>query len=142
MTLKRFGVSVPEDLLNEFDKIVEKRGYIGRSEAIRDAMRLYISEAEWESEQEGKAATLTVVYKHTPSLMTGLVKAQHVADAEVIASTHVHLTHSYCLEVMAIRGTREAIERLASTISGMSGVTYSRLFAFSLPDEDENDHHH
>ncbi|MGY5854807.1 MAG: nickel-responsive transcriptional regulator NikR [Candidatus Thorarchaeota archaeon] len=142
MVLKRFGVSVPEDLLTEFDKIVEKRGYIGRSEAIRDAMRLYISEAEWESEQEGKAATLTVVYQHTPSLMTGLVKAQHVADAEVISSTHVHLSHSYCLEVMAIRGKREAIEKLAGKISGMSGVAYSRLFAFSLPDEDEHDHHH
>ncbi len=141
MVLKRFGVSVPEELLSEFDKIVEKRGYIGRSEAIRDAMRLYISEVEWESEQEGKAATLTVVYKHTPTLMTGLVKAQHVADAEVISSTHVHLTHSHCLEVMTIRGQRNAIEKLAGKVAGMSGVTFSRLFAFSLPD-DEIDHHH
>ena len=38
MALKRFGVSVPEDLLEKFDKLVEKKGYVGRSEAIRDAM--------------------------------------------------------------------------------------------------------
>ena len=54
MTLKRFGVSIPEDLLEKFDKLVEKKEYVGRSEAIRDAMRSYISQTEWEADQDGE----------------------------------------------------------------------------------------
>jgi metal-responsive CopG/Arc/MetJ family transcriptional regulator len=36
--LKRFGVSIPEDLLEQFDVLVKAKRYVGRSEAIRDAM--------------------------------------------------------------------------------------------------------
>lgn len=142
MALKRFGVSIPEDLLEEFDQLVEKRGYVGRSEAIRDAMRLFLSQVQWESEQGGKAATLTIVYEHKPNLMAQLIKVQHDAEAQVISTTHVHLTHSHCLEVMTVKGTREGIERLASKISGLSGIVFSKLFAFSLPDIDEHDQGH
>jgi CopG family nickel-responsive transcriptional regulator len=142
MKLKRFGVSVPQDLLDRFDSLVEKKKYVGRSEAIRDAMRLFISQDDWESEQGGKSATLTIVYKHKPSLMSALVESQHVSSVEVIATTHVHLSHTHCLEVMTMRGSRDGIEQLANKISGLSGVTFSKLFTFSLPDDDSHSHPH
>ena len=142
MTLKRFGVSVDTDLLTKFDQIIEKFGYVGRSEAIRDAMRIFISEKEWEFEQEGKAATLTVVYSHKPKLMSEMIQIQHSAKAEVISSIHIHLSHSHCLEVITLRGTRIQIEELASQISGLTGVSFSKLFTFTLPDDVEEEHQH
>ncbi|MHA1961376.1 MAG: nickel-responsive transcriptional regulator NikR [Candidatus Thorarchaeota archaeon] len=142
MKLKRFGVSIPEDLLDRFDTLVEKRDYVGRSEAIRDAMRLFISQDDWESEQGGKSATLTIVYRHKPSLMTALIESQHRSGVEVIATTHVHLSHSHCLEVMAMRGSRDGIKQLANKISGLSGVTFSKLFTFSLPRDENHGHSH
>ena len=57
MKLKRFGVSIPEDLLSKFDEIVLEKGYVGRSEAIRDAMRLYITRHSEETGQEGEFAS-------------------------------------------------------------------------------------
>ncbi len=137
MTIKRFGVSVPKDLLDRFDRIVETKGYVGRSEAIRDAMRGYISQCEWESDQGGNRATLSVVYQHKPRLMAQLVSAQHEAEAHVISSVHIHLTHSHCLEVLALEGNRADIEKLADKIGGLSGVEFVRLFAFSLSNDDE-----
>ena len=140
--LKRFGVSVPEELLKSFDEIVEKMGYVGRSEAIRDAMRMYISEKEWEFEQEGKAATLTIVYAHKPKLMNDMIRAQHSTKVHIISSTHIHLSHSHCLEVIALRGERKEIEDFANQIAGFTGVSFSRLFAFALPEGIEGDDHH
>lgn len=137
LTIKRFGVSVPEDLLDRFDEIVEIKGYVGRSEAVRDAMRACISQCEWESGQEGNRATLSVVYEHKPRLMTELVNAQHDAAAHVISTVHIHLTRSHCLEVLALEGKRADIENLANKIGGLSGVEFARLFAFSLSDRDE-----
>ena len=43
--LKRTSISVPEDLLTEFDEASWQRGYVDRSEAVRQAMRMAI--AEW-----------------------------------------------------------------------------------------------
>ena len=37
--LSRTGVSLEEDLLKEFDRLIAKRGYQNRSEAIRDLIR-------------------------------------------------------------------------------------------------------
>ena len=144
ITVKRFGVSIPEDLLEKFDKLVEKKGYIGRSEAIRDAMREYISQFEWssESEQEDIMASLNIVYKHKPRLMSDLMRVQHDAHAQVISTVHVHATHSHCLEVITLKGTRKSIEELADKISGLKGIEYVRLFTFFLPESDDVGHGH
>ncbi|MGZ4952280.1 MAG: ribbon-helix-helix protein, CopG family, partial [Halobacteriota archaeon] len=37
--LMRIGVSIPAQLLSEFDAVTKRRGYSSRSEAIRDAIR-------------------------------------------------------------------------------------------------------
>ncbi|MFZ1764828.1 MAG: ribbon-helix-helix protein, CopG family, partial [Nitrospira sp.] len=34
--LARFGVSLDQDLLADFDRLIERRRYTNRSEAIRD----------------------------------------------------------------------------------------------------------
>ena len=37
--LSRTGVSLDEELLSEFDRLITKRGYKNRSEAFRDLIR-------------------------------------------------------------------------------------------------------
>ena len=37
--LARIGIAIPEDLLEEFDRLIKKRGYKTRSEAVRDLVR-------------------------------------------------------------------------------------------------------
>ena len=140
--MKRFGVSVPSDLLDRFDEMVENKGYVGRSEAIRDAMRNYITQSEWESEQAGKHAALNIVYRHKPSLMANLIECQHSAKAHVTSTVHVHLTEAHCLEILTIEGEREDIQSLADEIGGLSGIEYVRLFPFVLVDDEESHGHH
>jgi CopG family nickel-responsive transcriptional regulator len=142
MTLKRFGVSIPEDLLEKFDKLVEKKAYVGRSEAIRDAMRAYISQTEWEADQEGTMANLNIVYQHKPKLMADLMKAQHDEHTHVVSTVHVHISKSHCLEVITLKGDRRSIERLANRVSGLKGIEYVRIFTFVLPEDGEIDHPH
>lgn len=142
MALKRFGVSIPEDLLEEFDKLVDERRYIGRSEAIRDAMRAYISKSKWETGDQQVMASLNVVYCHKPKLMADLIKVQHTSQAHVISTVHIHVSQSHCLEVITMRGSKESVTKLASTISGISGIEYAELFTFSLPELGEDEHVH
>ncbi|MFX1262530.1 MAG: nickel-responsive transcriptional regulator NikR [Promethearchaeota archaeon] len=140
--LKRFGVSIPTDLLKQFDALVKAKRYVGRSEAIRDAMRLLISQWEIENNQEGNAATLSVVYRHRAKLMAELTNTQHDSTANVISTMHVHLTPSHCMEVLTLSGSQEEIQKLADRVSGLSGVDFTKLFSFVVPESSENDHAH
>jgi CopG family nickel-responsive transcriptional regulator len=142
MALKRFGVSIPEDLLEDFDRLVKERNYVGRSEAIRDAMRAYISECAWEIGSQQIVASLNIVYKHKPRLMESLIKAQHDSKANVISTLHVHVSSSSCMEVITLTGTKDSITGLANRISGISGIEFVKLFSFSLPDDAETIHSH
>ncbi len=142
MVLKRFGVSIPEKLLAEFDKIVEERGYIGRSEAIRDAMRTYISESRWESGGTNMMASLNIVYSHKPKIMADLIRVQHNSEAHVISTVHVHMSKSHCMEVITLRGSNDAIVKLANTVAGISGIEYSKLFTYALSEGENFEHDH
>jgi len=128
--------------LEKFDKLVEKKEYVGRSEAIRDAMRSYISQTEWEADQEGAMASLNIVYKHKPKLMANLIEAQHNTLAHVVSTVHVHVSQNHCLEVIILKGDRKSIESLANKVSGLTGIEYVRLFTFVLPEVSEKGHYH
>lgn len=142
MTMKRFGVSIPEDLLEDFDRIVEEKGYIGRSEAIRDAMRSYISEAKWETGGDNMMASLNIVYGHKPKIMADLIKVQHNSEAHVISTVHVHMTKTHCLEVITLKGSKDSILKLANTVAGISGIEFAKLFTFSLTEGENFEHGH
>ena len=44
----RFGISIDEKLLENFDTLIEEKGYVNRSEAIRDLIRAALVELKWE----------------------------------------------------------------------------------------------
>jgi CopG family nickel-responsive transcriptional regulator len=141
MGLKRFGVSIPEDLLKQFDGVVDRIGYVGRSEAIRDAMRLFIVKHQLESEDALGFASLNIVYEHKPRLMATLVKYQHDSNVEVISTLHTHISHTHCFEILTMRGSLEGIQKMADKIGGLKGIEYIELFSFAMPDIEMNHHH-
>ena len=141
MKTKRFGVSIPENLLDEFDELVSRKEYVGRSEAIRDAMRLFISKNKWDAEDTEGFASLNIVYEHRPQLTAALLEIQHDAEVEVISTLHTHITRTHCFEVITMRGNKRGIRRVADRIGGITGIEFLELFTFSLP-EGTPAHHH
>ena len=109
-TLIRTGISLESDLLERFDRVIHKKGYKNRSEAIRDLVRDY-AVAEDVEENRTVVGTLTMVYDHhRPKLSEQLIEAQHHAENKVLAATHVHLDHHNCLEVIIMRGRSSEVQ--------------------------------
>jgi CopG family nickel-responsive transcriptional regulator len=130
MKLMRFGISMPEELLQEFDHYIKARNYQNRSEAIRDLIRDRLVEEEWSDVQEGLevVGTITFVYNHHKrELVNALLHVQHDYDSSVLASQHIHLDHNHCLEVTVVRGNTEVICDLANKIKSMKGVKHAAL---------------
>jgi CopG family transcriptional regulator, nickel-responsive regulator len=125
--LSRTGVSLDEGLLNEFDRLITKRGYKNRSEAFRDLIREALL-SETVDLNRPVVGTLTLVYDHhVPNLSEKLTDAQHSAGAMVLAATHVHLDHHYCLEVIIMKGRSKEIQGIADRILALRGVELGKL---------------
>jgi len=125
--LSRTGVSLEDDLLEEFDRLLAKRGYANRSEAFRDLIREALLT---DSVMSNKPAvgTLTLVYDHhVPSLGQKLTEIQHRAGAMVLAATHVHLDNHYCLEVIIMKGRSREIQAIADSMLALRGVELGKL---------------
>ena len=130
MELTRFGISMPEELLREFDRYIKARNYQNRSEAIRDLIRDRLVEDEWSDIEQAQevVGTITFVYSHHKrELVNALLKVQHRYESLVLASQHIHLDHDHCLEVTVVRGSTETISDLANEIKSMKGVKHTAL---------------
>jgi CopG family nickel-responsive transcriptional regulator len=126
--IERVGVSLDKKLLAGFDQLIGKQGYTNRSEAIRDLIRESLSKDKLAEPSASAVAGVFLVYDHhSTKLSEKLVSLQHNHLLQVIASTHVHLDHDNCLEVIILKGKVREIEKLANNIAALKGVKLSRV---------------
>lgn len=135
--LMRVGISLPENLLNKFDEIINQRGYSSRSEGVRDAIRSYIVNFEWMSDVQGeRVGVITIVYSHTQrGLEDNITEIQHDFGALIQSSLHVHLDHDNCLEVVVLRGEGQEVRKAAERMMSLKGVKHVKLTTTSLGKE-------
>lgn len=126
--LKRFGVSLEDDLLIQFDKLIEEKGYTNRSEAIRDLIRDRLVKEEWVDEEKETAGAVLIVYDHHQyELAQKMTDAQHKHVDSIISSLHVHLDHHNCLEIVVLRGKARVIKEIADRIISTKGVKFGQF---------------
>ncbi len=127
--ITRIGVSLPANLLEKFDRIIEERGYSSRSEGIRDAIRAYIVEYEWMKGETGdQIGTITYIYDHSQrGLVNELMDIQHDYLDMIRSSTHIHLDKENCFEVIVLRGDAKRMRELAEKIMALRGVKHVKL---------------
>jgi len=126
--ITRFGVSIEPNLLSKFDKMIKKEGYSNRSEAIRDIIRKNLI-IEKNKDPDAKAiGTLTMIYDHHSGNLTNrLLGLQHDHHNEILSTTHIHVDHHNCLEVLVLKGKTGNIQKLADTIKALKGIKHGEL---------------
>ena len=125
--LVRFGVSINSELLGKFDELIESKGYAKRSEAIRDLIRDYLVEHEWEKDAETMGAVTVVYDHHVRELTESLTALQHEFHSSIISSMHVHVDEHNCLEVIVIRGKGSKVKEIADRLISTKGVKHGKL---------------
>lgn len=124
----RFGISIDDTLLGKFERQIEQKGYINRSEAIRDLIRASLVEDQWAMEDEETVATVTLVYNHhVRDLSDKLTEHQHTHHDQIISALHVHLDAHNCLEVLVVRGKARQVKQIAHELIGVKGVKHGKL---------------
>lgn len=127
-TLKRFGISMEGSLLRRFDSLVKQRGYENRSEAIRDLVREALIQQTWEDGEQIIAGSILLFYDHHQrNLMEEMTKIQHSVHDVILATTHFHLNHDSCLELIVVKGKAKDIQELSNKLTSLKGVSYGNF---------------
>lgn len=126
--LARIGIAIPEDLLEEFDRLIAQRGYTNRSEAFRDLVRNELVNEISASPDAEVYGAITLIYDHHARLLLDkLNNLQHRYFASIMSSVHVHLDHDNCLEAILVRGKSSQVQDLANALIATKGVKHGRL---------------
>lgn len=146
--LVRFGVSIEERLLKDFDRMIKSRKWANRSEAIRDLVRRELIQSQWQEAGVAKddqtpvgrrrqvVGTVTMLYDHHKrELPEKIIDMQHRHSAEALSSLHIHLDERNCLEVVVVRGKAAEVRALADSLIGTKGVKHGELVMSGVREE-------
>jgi len=134
----RFGVSIDEKLLDRFDALINEKGYVNRSEAIRDLIRDMLVKEDVSDPNSEVIGTLTLVYSHdVREIADKLNDLQHDNYKYIISSVHVHMDEHNCLEVLLMRGTAQQVKKIADNLLAIKNVRHGKLTVTTTVDYHE-----
>lgn len=140
--LVRFGISMPQSLIEQYDRLIVLQGYDNRSEAIRDLTRKALLTSSSIQPDDTVAGTIVMVYDHhIRDLPITLMELQHNYHHAIISTMHIHLNHQQCLEILVVRGKVQKLRELQQRIQVLKGVGYAELSVTHV-DEHGNSHEH
>ena len=126
--LVRISISLEAGLARQLARVARGSRYTNRSAFVRDLVRQRVVQQEWSEAHHAVVATITLVYDHhTRELLERLVDIQHRHAEQILASTHVHLSHEMCAEMIMVRGKPARVRRLADEMSKQRGVLHASL---------------
>jgi CopG family nickel-responsive transcriptional regulator len=126
--LVRISISLEQGLAQRLERLVRGSRYTNRSEFVRDLVRQRLVEQEWAAARHAVVATITLVYDHHVRELVGrLTHIQHDYPGQILATTHVHLSHELCAEMIMVRGKPARIRQLADELRQQRGVLHATL---------------
>ena len=132
--MERFTISLDESLARQFDELIAARGYVNRSEAVRDLIRGAIEADRQRAVPSGHCvANLSYVYNHHErELAERLTGLQHDHHNLTVAALHTHLDHDHCLESVILKGETAAVRQFADALTAERGVRHGQLNVIAL----------
>lgn len=134
-TVARIAVSLPPKLLTEFDGLINRMGYANRSEAIRDAVRHYMTKNSPTKEKGARIGIISILYDHDKHGVSDvLTDLQHNYHSLIQSSIHIHLDAHNCMELVIARGDAKKITEIKDRLTTVSGVKHTDLLLSEIAD--------
>ncbi|MDL1970202.1 MAG: nickel-responsive transcriptional regulator NikR [Candidatus Desulfofervidaceae bacterium] len=131
----RFGISIEESLLKNFDRFIRSKGYKNRSQAIAQCLRAYLTQEQGLKATGVVTGVIILVYNHEKrELVNTLINLQHRFLGTVISTLHIHLSRHECLEVIVAKGEVKDLRTLTDNLTSIKGVKQSQFRIISPSD--------
>ena len=129
----RTSFNIPDDVVDEFDRVWQDEGLENRSRAVREAMLEYIESHSRLEDTSGEIVALVGFdYRHH-DVIQELHAAQHEYQDVILNTSHTH-QGEWCLESLFCRGAAERVRDLTYRLRDFDGVR--RVKVMVIRDED------
>jgi CopG family nickel-responsive transcriptional regulator len=137
-TVNRITLALDDALVHQIDAKMTEANCSNRSEFVRELLRDFLVTSAWNESRVEMLGTITLLYNHHQrELCAKLTALQHDSQVKILASTHVHLSHELCAEMIMAVGTPRALTELNYQIRRVRGVQHATLSMSSSGNEME-----
>ena len=117
----RTSFSIPDEVVEEFDRVWQEQGIENRSRAVREAMLEYVESHTRLEETTGKIVALVAFdYRHH-EVIGELHAVQHEYQDVILNTSHTH-QGEWCLESLFCRGAAPRVRELTYRLRDFDGV--------------------
>ena len=116
MPLKRFGVSLEDNLLESLDQYVSENGFANRSQAIRFLVEKNVAE------------TIILMYDQVKKDITSRIAdiQQNYQDV-ILSSSQYYVNRNFCLHIATVMGTAYRLTELSDRLTTIKGLKHGKL---------------
>ena len=127
MSLKRFGVSLEDNLLESLDQYVLENGFANRSQAIRFLIEKNVAERKWQCNHI-VAGTIIMMYDQKKKEITARVAdIQQDYQDVILSSSQYYINRNFCLHIATVMGTAHRLTELADKLTAIKGIKHGKL---------------
>ncbi|WP_380676350.1 CopG family ribbon-helix-helix protein [Salinigranum sp. GCM10025319] len=117
----RTSFNIPDDVVEEFDRVWREQELENRSRAVREAMLEYIESHSRLEETTGDVVALVAFdYRHH-DVIGELHAVQHEYQDVILNTSHTH-QGEWCLESLFCRGSADRVRELTYRLRDFDGV--------------------
>jgi CopG family nickel-responsive transcriptional regulator len=127
MSLKRFGVSLEDDLLDVLDTYVANNGFANRSQAIRFLVEKNVAEQKWQCNHI-VAGTIIIMYDQAKKEIASKITAvqQNYTDV-ILSSSQYYINRNFCMHIATVMGSAFRLTELADRLTAIKGIKHGKL---------------
>lgn len=127
MSLKRFGVSLEDSLLESLDKYVDDNGFANRSQAIRFLVEKNVAETKWQCNHI-VAGTIVIMYdQEKTAISSKIVSIQQDYQDAILSSSQYYVNQNFCLHIVTVMGTAHRLTELSDRLTAIKGIKHGKL---------------
>jgi CopG family transcriptional regulator, nickel-responsive regulator len=132
MSIKRFGVSLDEAILNQLDSIAQDQRLPNRSRAIGYLVKNHqvINQA---TDEQIVTGAIILVYDHRVSrLHSEVAGLKHEYHCMVLSSQHLHIDEQNCIETITVKSNFQRVKKLADKLIAIKGVKHGNFVVTTI----------
>ncbi len=127
MSLKRFGVSLEDNLLDSLDQYVNDNGFANRSQAIRFLIEKNVAEQKWQCNHI-VAGTIIIMYdQEKKSIASKIVSIEQDYQDVILSSSQYYINKHFCLHIETVMGTAQRLTALSDKLTAIKGIKHGKL---------------
>ncbi len=126
------SISISDELINKMDKTIKNRGYVSRSELIREALRRFLGEEEIGESDLVLASIMIVIEREKSDVEGKIMKMLHRHSTKIKNFTHIQ-DDGRCIESIIYKGNKKDIQELLLELRRLRGKITVRESIIPLP---------